>query len=209
LTDELSLVIRFDAATIDWEKQEGLIPAVVQDAATLRVLMVGWMDREAFDRTLSTRQATFYSRTRARLWTKGESSGNVLDVVDLQLDCDRDTLLVLAHPRGPTCHLARESCFPDAPGDFLAQLDRLVERRAAERPVGSYTTRLLDGGVRRVAQKVGEEGVETALAAVAQDEAALAGEAADLLYHLLVLLRARDMALADVVEVLRRRHSGD
>jgi phosphoribosyl-ATP pyrophosphohydrolase/phosphoribosyl-AMP cyclohydrolase len=133
----------------------------------------------------------------------------VLDVVDLQLDCDRDTLLVLAHPRGPTCHLARESCFPDAPGDFLAQLDRLVERRAAERPVGSYTTRLLDGGVRRVAQKVGEEGVETALAAVAQDEAALAGEAADLLYHLLVLLRARDMALADVVEVLRRRHSGD
>lgn len=209
MTDELSLVIRFDAATIDWEKQEGLIPAVVQDAATLRVLMVGWMDREAFDRTLSTRQATFYSRTRARLWTKGESSGNVLDVVDLQLDCDRDTLLVLAHPRGPTCHLARESCFPDAPGDFLAQLDRLVERRAAERPVGSYTTRLLDGGVRRVAQKVGEEGVETALAAVAQDEAALAGEAADLLYHLLVLLRARDMALADVVEVLRRRHSGD
>jgi phosphoribosyl-AMP cyclohydrolase / phosphoribosyl-ATP pyrophosphohydrolase len=200
---------RFDPASVDWQKQGGLIPAVVQDAATLRVLMVGWMDREAFDRTVSTRQATFYSRSRQRLWTKGESSGNVLDVVDVQLDCDSDTLLVLAHPRGPTCHLARESCFPDAPGDFVAHLDRLVARRAAERPVGSYTTRLLDGGVRRVAQKVGEEGVETALAAVVQDDASLAGEAADLLYHLLVLLRARDMALADVVEVLRRRHAGD
>lgn len=198
----------FDASAIDWAKQGGLVPAVVQDAATLRVLMVGWMDREALERTLATRQATFYSRTRQRLWTKGESSGNVLDVVDLQLDCDADTLLVMAHPRGPTCHLARDSCFPDAPGDFLGQLDRLVARRASERPVGSYTTRLIEGGVRRVAQKVGEEGVETALAAVAQDDAALAGEAADLLFHLLVLLRTRGLALEDAVDVLRRRHAG-
>lgn len=205
---EPTLSLSFDPAALDWAKQDGLIAAVVQDAATLRVLMLGYMDREAFDRTIRTRQATFYSRTRRRLWTKGEASGNVLDVIDLRADCDADTLLVLAHPRGPTCHLARESCFPDAPGDFIAELDRIVARRAIERPVGSYTTRLLEGGVRGVAQKVGEEGVETALAAVAQDDAALSGEAADLLYHLLVLLRARGLSIADAVDVLRRRHAG-
>lgn len=201
------LPIAFDPASIDWTKQDGLVAAIVQDAATLRVMMLGYMDRDAFERTLSTRQATFFSRTRQRLWTKGEASGNVLDVVDLKLDCDGDTLLVLAHPRGPTCHLARESCFPEAPGDFLAGLDRVVAQRAAERPVGSYTTRLLEGGVRRIAQKVGEEGVETALAAVAQDDAALAGEVGDLLYHLLVLLRARGLSLADAMDVLRERHA--
>lgn len=205
---EPSLPIAFDPAAIDWAKQDGLVAAVVQDAATLRVLMLGYMDRDAFERTLRTRQATFYSRTRQRLWTKGETSGNVLDVVDVRLDCDGDTLLVLVHPRGPACHLARESCFPDAPGDFLAQLDRIVADRASERPPGSYTTRLLEGGVRRVAQKVGEEGVETALAGVAQDEAALAAESADLLYHLLVLLRARGLALGDAIDVLRERHAG-
>ncbi len=199
--------IDFDAATIDWRKQDGLVAAIVQDAATLRVLMLGYMDRDALECTLRTRQATFYSRTRQRLWTKGEASGHVLDVVDLRLDCDGDTLLVLAHPRGPTCHLARASCFPQAPGDFLVELDRLVARRAEEKPAGSYTTRLLESGVRRIAQKVGEEGVETALAAVAQDDDALAGEAADLLYHLLVLLRARGLSLADAVEVLRARHA--
>ncbi|TCZ88145.1 bifunctional phosphoribosyl-AMP cyclohydrolase/phosphoribosyl-ATP diphosphatase HisIE [Lysobacter sp. N42] len=203
----MPLAPSFDVAAIDWEKQGGLVAAVVQDAATLRVLMVGWMDRDALARTLDTRRATLFSRTRGRLWTKGESSGNVLDVVDMQLDCDGDTLLVLAHPRGPTCHLERESCFPAAPGDFLAVLDRLVARRAAERPVGSYTTRLFEGGLRRIAQKVGEEGVETALAAVVQDEAALAGEAADLLFHLLVLLHARGMSLDDALDVLRRRHA--
>lgn len=199
--------IGFDPGAIDWTKQDGLIAAIVQDAATSRVLMLGYMDREAFERTVRTRQATFYSRTRQRLWTKGEASGNVLDVVDLQLDCDGDTLLVLAHPRGPTCHLARESCFPQAPGDFLVEIDRLVARRAEDRPAGSYTTRLLESGVRRIAQKLGEEGVETALAAVAQNDAALAGEAADLLYHLIVLLRARGLSLADAVEVLRVRHA--
>jgi phosphoribosyl-ATP pyrophosphohydrolase/phosphoribosyl-AMP cyclohydrolase len=208
LTESTVAFPAFDGAAIDWEKQGGLVAAVVQDAATLRVLMLGWMDRDALARTLATRRATFFSRTRGRLWMKGESSGNVLDVVDLRLDCDGDTLLVLAHPRGPTCHLERESCFPDAPGDFLGQLDRLVARRAEQRPAGSYTTRLFDGGVRRIAQKVGEEGVETALAAVAQDEAALAGEAADLLFHLIVLLRARGMSLDDALDVLRRRHAG-
>lgn len=199
--------IAFDVEAVDWSKQDGLIPAVVQDARTLRVLMVGWMDRDALAHTLASRQATFFSRTRGRRWTKGETSGNLLDVVDLRLDCDADTVLVLAHPRGPTCHLQRASCFPDAPGDFLAELDRLVEQRALERPPGSYTTKLLDAGVRRVAQKVGEEGVETALAGVAQDDVALLGESADLLYHLTVLLRARGRSLNDAVEVLRQRHA--
>ena len=203
----MSEPLAFDASGIDWNKQQGLVAAVVQDATTLRVLMLGWMDRDALARTLATRQATFFSRTRGRLWTKGESSGNVLDVVDLRLDCDGDTLLVLANPRGPTCHLDRASCFPDAPGAFLGELDALIARRAAERPAGSYTTKLFDAGVRRIAQKVGEEGVETALAAVAQDEAALLGESADLLYHLTVLLRARGLSLDDAVEVLRTRHA--
>jgi phosphoribosyl-ATP pyrophosphohydrolase/phosphoribosyl-AMP cyclohydrolase len=196
----------FDAAGIDWSKQGGLVPAVVQDADTLRVLMLGWMDRAALDATLATRRATFFSRTRARQWTKGESSGHFLEVVDLRLDCDSDTLLVLARPQGPTCHLGRASCFPGAPGDFLGQLDRLVRERERDRPPGSYTTRLFGGGIRGIAQKVGEEGVETALAAVAEDDAALAGEAADLLYHLLVLLRSRGLSLDDALAVLRSRH---
>jgi phosphoribosyl-ATP pyrophosphohydrolase/phosphoribosyl-AMP cyclohydrolase len=199
--------IVFDGSAIDWNKQQGLVAAVVQDVDTLRVLMLGWMDREALSLTVATRRATFYSRTRQRLWMKGESSGNVLDVVDLRLDCDGDTVLLLARPRGPTCHLARASCFPDAPGDFLATLDALVMHREADRPAGSYTTALFDAGVRRIAQKVGEEGVETALAAVAQDDVALLGESADLLYHLVVLLRARGLSLHDAIAVLRERHA--
>jgi phosphoribosyl-ATP pyrophosphohydrolase/phosphoribosyl-AMP cyclohydrolase len=131
----------------------------------------------------------------------------LLDVVELRLDCDGDTVLVLARPRGPTCHVGRTSCFPDAPGDFLASLDALVAQRQADRPAGSYTTQLFGAGVRRIAQKVGEEGVETALAAVAQDDAALLGESADLLYHLIVLLRSRGLSLRDAVEVLRERHA--
>jgi phosphoribosyl-ATP pyrophosphohydrolase/phosphoribosyl-AMP cyclohydrolase len=203
----MSETTAFDAAAIDWNKQDGLVAAVAQDADTLRVLMLGWMDREALSLTISTRRATFYSRTRQRLWMKGESSGNVLDVVDLQLDCDGDTVLLLVRPRGPTCHLGRVSCFPDAPGDFLGTLDALVAQREQERPDGSYTTRLFDGGVRRIAQKVGEEGVETALAGVAQEDAALLGESADLLFHLVVLLRARGLSLKDAVAVLRERHA--
>lgn len=190
-----------------WDKQGGLLPVIVQDAATLRVLMLGYMNRDALQATLESGQVTFFSRSRQRLWTKGESSGHVLQLVSVQTDCDDDTLLVLADPRGPTCHLQRESCFPQAPGGFLAELDALVARRERERPQGSYTTRLFEGGVRRIAQKVGEEGVETALAAVAQDEAALLGESADLLYHLLVLLRSRGLSLQDAVEVLKDRHS--
>jgi phosphoribosyl-ATP pyrophosphohydrolase/phosphoribosyl-AMP cyclohydrolase len=192
--------------TLAWDKQGGLLPAVVQDAATLRVLMLGYMNREALHATLATRRVTFFSRSRGRLWTKGESSGHALDLVSIESDCDHDTLLALARARGPTCHLGSISCFPQAPGDFLAELDALVARRERERPLGSYTTGLFDGGVRRIAQKVGEEGVETSLAAVAQGDAELLGEAGDLLFHLLVLLRARGLGLAEVQGVLRERH---
>ena len=196
----------FDPARLDWEKGEGLLPVVVQDAANLRVLMLGYMNREALEATLTDRRVTFFSRSKQRLWTKGERSGHVLDVVSVEADCDNDTLLVLAYPRGPTCHLQRASCFPSAPAAFLSELDALVAQRERERPADSYTTRLFEAGVRRIAQKVGEEGVETALAAVAQDEAALLGESADLLYHLIVLLRSRGLSFADAVGVLRERH---
>ena len=195
----------FDPARLDWDKGEGLLPVVVQDAADLRVLMLGYMNREALEATLTDRRVTFFSRSKQRLWTKGERSGHVLDVVSVEADCDNDTLLVLAHPRGPTCHLQRASCFPSAPAAFLSELDALVAQRERERPADSYTTRLFEAGVRRIAQKVGEEGVETALAAVAQDEAALLGESADLLYHLIVLLRSRGLSFADAVGVLRER----
>jgi len=196
-----------DPARLDWAKGDGLLPAIVQDAATLRVLMLGYMSREALEATLASRKVTFFSRSKQRLWTKGESSGHVLELVSVDVDCDDDSLLVLAHPRGPTCHLQRASCFPDAPGAFLAELDALIARRERERPADSYTTRLFDAGVRRIAQKVGEEGVETALAAVVQDEPALLGESADLLYHLVVLLRARGLSLDDAITVLARRHA--
>ena len=195
----------FDIEALAWDKQDGLLPAIVQDAATLRVLMLGYMDRAALAATLASGQVTFYSRSKQRLWTKGESSGHVLALVSVDVDCDADTLLVQARPHGPTCHLDRTSCFPDAPGDGLAELDALIAQRERERPPGSYTTRLFEGGIRRIAQKVGEEGVETALAAVAQDDEALLGEAADLLYHLVVALRARGLALDDVRRVLAAR----
>ena len=194
-----------DVEALAWDKQGGLLPAIVQDADTLRVLMLGYMDRAALQATLASGQVTFYSRSKQRLWTKGESSGHVLALVSVDADCDADTLLVQARPHGPTCHLGRASCFPEAPGDVLSALDALIARRAQERPQGSYTTRLFEAGIRRIAQKVGEEGVETALAAVAQDDEALLGEASDLLYHLLVLLRARGLGLDDARRVLAAR----
>lgn len=194
-------------SSLAWDKQQGLLPAIVQDAGSHRVLMLGYMDRAALEATLATGRVTFYSRSKRRLWMKGESSGDILELVSLEADCDADTLLVQARPRGPTCHLGRASCFPSAPGDFLSELDAIVARRERERPAGSYSTRLFEAGPRRIAQKVGEEGVETALAAVAQDDVALLGEAADLVFHLTVLLRARGLGLADVEAVLRDRHA--
>lgn len=196
----------FDGSKLDWNKSDGLLPAIVQDAGNHRVLMLGYMNLAALQATLDSGEVTFYSRSKQRLWKKGESSGHVLRVVSLETDCDSDTLLIQAHPQGPTCHLQRASCFADAPADFLSDLDALVAARERDRPADSYTTRLFEGGVRRIAQKVGEEGVETALAAVAQDDAALLGESADLLFHLTVLLRARGLSLQDAVATLQDRH---
>ena len=206
--------------SLDWGKVDGLVTAIVQDADNLRVLMLGYMDRNALRATLDTRLVTFYSRSRQQQWTKGETSGHVLDLVGVGTDCDSDALLVLARPRGPTCHLMRESCFEGAPAQepatvlavgevgFLGQLDELIAERERSRPAGSYTTRLFESGVRRIAQKVGEEGVETALAGVAQSDEQLLGEAADLIYHLTVLLHARGLSLVNAVDVLERRHEG-
>ncbi len=193
-------------ASLDWAKGDGLLPAVVQHVDTLQVLMLGYVNAASLQATLESGHMTFYSRGRQRLWTKGEQSGNVLAVQSIAVDCDADTLLVLARPAGPTCHTGAESCFPEAPKDFLGGLDRLLATREAERPAGSYTTSLFEGGIRRIAQKVGEEGVETALAAVAQDDEELLGEASDLVYHLLVLLRARGLSLEDVRTLLAARH---
>lgn len=202
--------IDIDPAGLDWDKGKGLLPAVVQHARSGAVLMLGYMNRAALEETRRSGRVTFWSRSRQRLWTKGESSGHVLRLVGVRADCDRDTLLVQAEPEGPTCHLGTATCFgadSGLPLAFLAELDALVARRERERPPGSYTTRLFEGGLRRMAQKVGEEGVETALAAVAQDERALLDEGADLLFHLLVLLRARGLGLGDVVQVLAARHA--
>jgi phosphoribosyl-ATP pyrophosphohydrolase/phosphoribosyl-AMP cyclohydrolase len=196
-----------------FEKMGGLIPAIVQDSLDGRVLMQGYMSTEALEMTLETGKVTFWSRSRKVLWTKGETSGHTLDLVDIHPDCDGDCLLVRARPEGPTCHLGKESCFDDEEGKvmpelaFLAQLERVITQRYTDRPEGSYTTKLLDTGIKRIAQKVGEEGVETALAAVAGEDEELLDESADLLYHLLVLLCSRKIELGSLVEVLKLRHS--
>lgn len=199
--------VSFDPSALDWGKQDGLVPAIVQDAASRRVLMLGYMSREALDITLATARVTFFSRSKGRLWTKGESSGHFLHLRAIEADCDGDALLVQAEPQGPTCHLGRVSCFAAAPEDFLGALDAFIARRRRELPEGSYTTRLFQAGIKRIAQKVGEEGVETALAAVAGDADELRNEAADLLYHLIVLLRASGLSLEDVRQTLVQRHA--
>ncbi|SFS14997.1 phosphoribosyl-ATP pyrophosphatase /phosphoribosyl-AMP cyclohydrolase [Dyella sp. OK004] len=204
--------INTDLSRLDWSKGEGLLPAIVQHWRSGEVLMLGYMNAAALEMTQREGKVTFYSRSKQRLWTKGESSGHVLALKSIRIDCDADTLLVQAKPQGPTCHLGTSSCFGESasvssPLGFLAELDMLVEQRYAERPEGSYTTRLFEGGIRRIAQKVGEEGVETALAAVAQDDAALLGEAADLVFHLIVALRARGLGLSDVTRLLSERHA--
>ncbi len=187
------------------QREGGLLPAIVQDADNQRVLMLGWMSRKALQATLDGGWVTFHSRSRNRLWTKGETSGHRLALVAIEADCDRDTLLVQARPQGPACHLDTPSCFTAAPASALAELDAVVAQRDRERPVGSYTTRLLERGAMRVAQKVGEEGVETALAGVAGSDDDLLGEAADLVYHLLVLLHTRRLGLAHLRQVLEAR----
>lgn len=202
-----------DVSALDWEKGQGLLPAIVQHARTGRVLMLGYMNGTALRETLAGGRVVFYSRSRETLWTKGETSGHYLNVLDVSTDCDGDALLVLADPVGPTCHKGSESCFADAPATdaqrlaFLALLENVIANRIAEQPEDSYTARLVAKGPSRIAQKVGEEGVETALAAVSRDDAGLVSECADLLFHLLVLLKSRELGLERVVAELKARHA--
>jgi phosphoribosyl-ATP pyrophosphohydrolase/phosphoribosyl-AMP cyclohydrolase len=202
-----------DIERIDWKKGDGLVPAVAQHMLTGAVLMLGYMNQDALKLTLQRGRVVFYSRTRQRLWEKGEQSGNVLRLVDIRLDCDVDALLVTATPTGPVCHTGTATCFgnehvTDAERlAFLLELEQLIGQRIAEKPDGSYTARLYEQGMRRMAQKVGEEGVEVALAAVSEADDPFLGECADLLYHLLVLLRARSLRLDTVIEEMKHRHS--
>ncbi|PRO70800.1 bifunctional phosphoribosyl-AMP cyclohydrolase/phosphoribosyl-ATP diphosphatase HisIE [Alteromonas gracilis] len=192
-----------------WDKMDNLLPAIVQDALSGKVLMQGYMDQDALAKTLDTGKVTFFSRSKQRLWTKGETSGNTLDLVSVACDCDQDSLLVLANPNGPTCHTGVESCWFDGNTPaftFLADLERVLAARKDADPKSSYTASLYNKGIKRIAQKVGEEGVETALAATVHDKEELKNEAADLLYHLTVLLQASDMSLNDALNVLRERH---
>jgi len=199
--------VLFDASTIDWNKEGGLVPAIVQDARSLRVLMLGYVSRESLDKTLETGLVTFFSRSKQRLWQKGETSGHVLRLKGIRRDCDCDALLIFAEPEGPTCHLGMQSCFGDDQGPGLSTLADLAgvihARRVAPR-ADSYTSRLFAEGVSRIAQKVGEEAIETALAASTQS-ATLADESADLLYHLLVLLEASGTDWLDVLKILQAR----
>jgi len=197
-----------EVKNLDWGKGNGLLPAIIQDARDGRVLMLGYMNAAALQKTLDSSKVTFFSRSKQRLWTKGETSGNVLELVDMATDCDRDTVLVQAIAHGPTCHLGTATCFGEtnwpAVG-LLARLQALIESRRDGDPEKSYTTKLLRGELARCAQKVGEEGVETALAAVTGDK--LQQEAADLVYHLLVLLSAADSSLDQVLAELERRRA--
>ena len=195
--------------SLAWNKMDGLLPAVVQDRSTGRVLMLGYMNREALAATLASGLVTFFSRSKQRLWQKGETSGNVLRLTAVHEDCDGDSLLVLADAEGPTCHLGTTSCFGselEGPG-WLVELSRIVAARASSGDERSYTRKLMDLGVERIAQKIGEEGVEVALAAVTRDTKDCAQEIADLLYHLTVLMEARDFGWSDVTRVLKSRHS--
>lgn len=187
---------------------DGLLPVIIQDSVTLRVLMLGYMNREAFELTLSTGHVTFYSRTRSCLWTKGETSGHFLDVVDMYADCDGDTLLIKAVPHGPTCHRGTTSCFdtPDEEG-FIRSLSALIQRRHAEMPEDSYTTRLFIKGVKKIAQKVGEEAVESVVEAVDGNRDRFTYEACDLIYHLLVLIEQMGISLPELEGELLKRHS--
>ncbi len=198
-----------DIEALDWGKNAGLIPAVIEDAVSGRVLMLAYMNRESLQKTLETKRVTFFSRSKGRLWTKGETSGNFLNLVDLAADCDKDTLLVTVNAEGPACHLGTTSCFGDLQSrwQFLRDLEVLLASRKGADPATSYTASLYARGTKRIAQKVGEEGVETALAATVHDREELRNEAADLVYHLLVLLQAENLELADVIDILRERHA--
>jgi phosphoribosyl-AMP cyclohydrolase / phosphoribosyl-ATP pyrophosphohydrolase len=199
---------------LDWDKGGGLVPAIVQDTVSGAVLMLGYMNRQALAATQTSGHVTFWSRSKRRLWTKGESSGHFLKVKQIAADCDGDTLLILADPQGPACHMGTPTCWGENPPQpdalrtaFLVHLEHVISQRIAARPAGSYTAKLLAEGTRRIAQKVGEEGLELALAGVAQSDQEIIGEAADLLFHTLLLLKVKGLTLSQVVAELETRHA--
>lgn len=195
--------------TIDFSKLDGLVPAIIQDAKTMKVLMLGFMNEEAYNKTVETGLVTFYSRTRKTLWTKGETSGNYLKVVDIKNDCDNDTLLIQANPVGPVCHTGSDTCWNennDNPIMFLVELQKFIEKRHEEMPEGSYTTSLFKDGCHRMAQKVGEEALEAVIEAVAGNDERLVYEASDMLYHLIVLLTSKGLSIEDLARELQVRH---
>lgn len=195
---------------IDFNKMDGLVPAIIQDASTKNVLMLGFMNEEAYQKTLELKKVTFFSRTKQRLWTKGEESGNFLDVVDIKLDCDNDTLLVMVHPQGPTCHTGTDTCWGDKneanPLLFLSELQDFIETRYKEMPEGSYTTSLFKDGINRMAQKVGEEALEAVIEACNGTNERLIYEGSDLFYHLIVLLTSKGLRIEDLANELQQRH---
>jgi phosphoribosyl-ATP pyrophosphohydrolase/phosphoribosyl-AMP cyclohydrolase len=192
---------------INFSKLNGLVPAVVQDARTNKVLMLGFMNEDAYQKTLRDKRVTFYSRSKQRLWTKGETSGNFLELVDILLDCDQDTLLVKAYPKGPACHTGADTCFNETNDNWnLSSLEAIIQDRKANPQKGSYTNKLLDSGINKVAQKVGEEAVELVIEAKDDNKDLFLGEASDLLYHYLVLLTAKGYTLNEVLDVLKKRH---
>lgn len=203
-----------DISKLDFNKGDGLIPAIIQDANTYQVLMLGYMNKPALEKTLKEERVTFFSRSKERLWTKGESSENYLDLVDIQADCDNDTILVLANPQGPTCHTGDKSCFhektfrpPKNHYAFLKDLENLVKDRKKELPENSYTTYLFNKGIDKIAQKVGEEAIETVIEAKNNKKKDFVGEVADLLFHLMVLLVEKGVSLKKVVKKLQKRHN--
>ncbi len=195
---------------IDFNKGDGMVPVIVQDADTLKVLMLAYMNREAYEMTAQTGRATFYSRSRDQLWEKGETSGNWLEVRDISVDCDGDTLLLMAEPKGPVCHTGSATCFGNVNNrdiSFLGKLDDLILQRKRELPENSYTTTLFNAGLNKVAQKLGEEAVELIIESKDNNEELFLNEAADLVYHLVVLLRQKDFSIRDVISLLEKRHS--
>lgn len=195
---------------IDFEKMGGLVPAIIQDAKTRKVLMLGFMNEEAYKKTIETKRVTFWSRSRQCLWTKGETSGNFLNMVSMQIDCDNDTLLIQVNPMGPTCHKGTDTCWGEEndynPILFLTELQDFINKRKEDMPEGSYTTALFNKGTKRIAQKVGEEALETVIEAVSGTNEKLVYEASDILYHLIVLLADKGLRIEDVAAELLKRH---
>ena len=192
---------------INFSKLDGLVPCIVQDASTNKVLMLGFMNEEAYQKTISEKRVTFFSRTKKRLWTKGETSGNNLELIDIILDCDDDTLLIKVNPKGPTCHTGADTCFNETNSDWnLLSLEQTIKQRKANPSKGSYTSSLFESGLNKIAQKVGEEAVELVIEAKDNNRELFLNEAADLMYHYLVLLQAKNFQLQDVVDTLAKRH---